>query len=309
MKKKEYKLPTGNSEIHVYSWLPDNEHSIKAVMQIVHGMAEHGKRYADFANYLTSNGFAVFACDHRGHGKTAKNRDELGFFANENGWNLVVEDLKALSRHIKEQFHEKPFFVFGHSMGSLLTRNYIMQPPLKLSGVILSGTAGKQGVLGAFGVVLTQILMLFNKKNSKSPLMNNLGFGAYNKQFQPVRTEFDWLSRNNEEVDKYIKDEYCGFLFSLKAYNDLLKGLIYVNKQQNINKTASNLPICLVAGNNDPVGNNGRGVTQVYNAFIKAGIQRIQLKLFDDCRHEILNETNKTEVYDFVLNWCNKIMA
>ncbi len=306
MNKQEYKLPTANTQLHIYSWLPDDIQKVKAVVQIVHGMAEHGKRYTDFAQFLTTHGFAVFADDHRGHGKTAPNSDALGFFAPKNGWNLVVEDLKTVSRHIKKQFPDKQFFIFGHSMGSLLTRNYIMQPPFKLSGVILSGTAGKQGLSATFGVALMKILMLFNPKNTKSQFVNKLGFGSYNKQFAPVRTEFDWLTRNHDEVDKYINDKYCGFLFSLEAYNDLLKGLIYVNKQQNINKIARDLPICLIAGTHDPVGNNGKGVKQVYKAFQNANIQDVMLGLFDSCRHEILNENNKTEVYNFVLNWCNK---
>ncbi len=308
METNQYKLTVGDKDIHIYSWLPKNKSDIKAIVQIVHGMAEHGERYSDFANFLVEHGFAVFASDHRGHGKTAKNSDELGFFANKNGWKLVVEDLKAISLHINDKFPEKPFFIFGHSMGSLLTRNYIMNPPLKLSGAILSGTAGKQGLLGQAGLFLTRFLMLFNKKNSKSNFMNTLGFGSYNKQFQPIRTEFDWLSRDTAEVDKYINDKYCGFVFSLKAYNDLLKGLIYVNKQKNINKTVSELPICLLSGTDDPVGDNGKGVKQVYNGFRKAGIQHIRLKLFDDCRHELINETNKMDIYNFVVQWCNFLL-
>ncbi len=308
MKTIQYKLPVGDTQIHIYSWLPDNPDDIKAVVQVVHGMAEHGGRYADFASFLVKNNFAVFASDHRGHGQTAKHKEELGFFAKNNGWNLVIDDLKAVSAHIKHQFSEKPFFIFSHSMGSLLTRNYIMNPPFKLQGVILSGTAGKQGLLGTIGVKLTQFLMLFNKKNSKSPTINKLGFGTYNKQFKPTRTDFDWLSRNNAAVDAYIKDEYCGYLFSLKAYNDLLKGLIYVNKQQNINKTDFDLPICLISGTHDPVGKNSKGVEQVYNAYLKAGLKDVRLKLFNECRHELINETNKMEVYNFVLCWYNSFL-
>ncbi len=309
METKQYKLPVGNTEIHIYSWLPDKHKSIKAIVQIVHGMAEYGERYADFASFLVKyGGFAVFASDHRGHGKTAKNKSQLGFFAQKNGWNLVIDDLKYISSHIKNQFPQKPFFIFGHSMGSLLTRNYIMDIPFELSGVILSGTAGNQYLSAKAGVFLTQILMLFNKKESKSPTMNKLMFGTFNKQLKPVRTEFDWLSRDNIEVDKYIKDEYCGFLFSLKTYNDLLKGVIYVNKQQNINKTDPEIPICLISGTKDPVGHDGKGVEQVYNSYQKAGIQNIKLKLFDECRHELTNETNKTEIYNFVLQWCNSLV-
>ncbi len=310
MRTNQYKLKVdSNTDIHIYSWLPDNDNDIIATLQIAHGMAEHGERYADFAGFLVNNGFAVYANDHRGHGKTAKSEAEFGYFADKDGWNIVVQDLKTISVHIKEKHSDKPFIVFGHSMGSLLMRNYIMQPPVQIAGAILSGTAGNPGLLGKFGVFLTRLIMLFNKNNSRSNIMNYLSFGTFNKQFKPARTKFDWLSRDNNEVNKYINDPYCGYIFTIKAFNDLLKGTLYVNNQTNIEKTNNKLPICLIAGKNDPVGENGKGVTNVYNAYIKAGLKNVELKLFDNCRHELINETNKQEIYEFVLNQCRKFIS
>ncbi len=301
-KNFKHKLDTG-TEVQIYEFLPDDEQNIKGIIQIAHGMAEHSARYSDFASFLCKNGFAVYANDHRGHGKTADTNDDLGFFDHSEGWNKVVDDLKAVSRYINEQYTDLPFLVFGHSMGSMLMRNYIMNPPVKLSGAIICGTAGHPGALGKMGLAITKFLMLFNNKKSKSKFIDSLSFGAYNNNFKPTRTKFDWLSRDNNEVDKYIEDPLCGFLFSLKAYNDLIGGLLYVNTQKNINKTNADLPICLISGDKDPVGNNGKGITELYNNYKKAGVKNIKMNLFKDARHEILNETNKEEVYNYILDW------
>lgn len=306
MKSNEYKLSTTEDfEIQVYEWLPDDTSSIKGLVQIAHGLAEHGKRYADFANFLTRNNYAVYANDHRGHGKTAGKIESLGFFAHENGWDKVIDDMKVLSRHIVEKHPEKPFFVLGHSMGSFLTRKYILEPPFKLNGAILSGTGGNPGFLGSVGIFLTRVIMLFYPKNSQSKLMDKLSFGAFNNNFKPNRTEFDWLSRDNEQVDKYIEDPYCGNISSLKLFNDMLNGLLYVSKQSNIDKTAEDLPVYIFSGAKDPVGNNGKGVTEVYDKYKKAGIKNIKLKLYSEGRHEMLNEINRDEVYKNILDWLN----
>ncbi len=307
MKSNEYKLKvTEDHEIQVYEWLPDNAENIKGILQISHGMAEHAKRYKYFAAFLTKNNYAVYVNDHRGHGKTAGKIDKLGFFSEENGWRKVVDDLKALSLHVKEKHPNKAYFVFGHSMGSFLMRDYISNPPFKLSGAVISATAGDPGFLGKIGVLITRILLLFVSSKKKSKLMDSLSFGAYNNKFKPNRTKFDWLSRDNEQVDKYVEDPYCGFICSTLFFKDLLTGLLSVNKQSFIDLVAEDLPILFFAGDNDPVGNFGKGVIEVRDKFINAGVKDIDFKLFEGGRHEMLNEINKDEVYRFVLNWLNK---
>jgi len=307
LKSNEYKLNTAeDKEIQVYEWLPDEGTEINGLLQISHGMAEHAKRYRYFAGFLTQNGYAVYANDHRGHGKTAGKIENLGFSSEKNGWGVIVDDLKALSLHIKDKHPKKPFFILGHSMGSFLLRQYILNPPFKLNGIILSGTAGNPGALGKIGVFMTKFLMLFNSKRSPSKLMDTLSFGAYNKKFKPNRTTFDWLSRDNEQVDKYIDDPYCGTIFSLQFFNDMLKGLLFVSQQSTIDKTAEDLPILIFSGDKDPVGENGKGVNEVYNKFKKAGVKNITLKLFTGGRHEMLNEINNDEVYMLILDWLNK---
>jgi alpha-beta hydrolase superfamily lysophospholipase len=303
----EYKIKTSdNKEIHVYEWIPENEENIKAVVQIAHGMAEHAARYEDFALFLNKNGYAVFANDHKGHGKTAGTLENLGYFADKDGFWQVVQDMRTVTDKINERFPGKPIFLFGHSMGSFLSRYYSIEDSSKLSGLILSGTAGHPGLLGKIGQLLTSVIIAFSGKKSQSPLMTKLSFGAYNSQFKPNRTDYDWLSRDNEQVDKYVNDLFCGTIFTVGFYNDLLGGLLYVNDEKEISKTDKNLPIYLISGEKDPVSENGKGVTELHGKYKKMGLQDVEMKLYTDARHEILNETNKEEVYNDILNWLDK---
>ncbi len=307
MNTSEFKLTIDQDlDMHVYAWLPDKDITLKGIVQIAHGMAEHAKRYEDFANFLTKNGYAVYANDHRGHGKTAGSVENLGFFCEEDGWQKVVDDLKLLSHHVKEKHPTIPLFVLGHSMGSFLTRQYLMDPKIKIQGALLSGTANHPGVIGKAGLLLTKLLLLFNNPKSPSPLMDTLSFKAYNNSFKPNRSAFDWLSKDSSKVDEYIADPYCGTIFSIQFYNDLLKGLLYISDVNNIKKTNQNVPILVFSGTNDPVGENSKGVQAFYSKLKTAGIKDITLKLFEDGRHEMLNETNRKEVYAYILGWLNE---
>ncbi len=306
MNKSEYKLKAiDGTQIHVYEWLPDEPTDVKACLQIAHGMAEHAKRYDDFATFLNKAGIAVFANDHRGHGKTAGNVENLGYFADENGFEKVVSDMRVLTDKIHSEFPEKPIFLLGHSMGSFLSRFYAIEDASKISGLILSGTAGDPGILGKVGKLLSGLIASFSGKKSQTPLMTSLSFGAYNKQFKPNRTEFDWLSRDNEQVDKYVNDPYCGTVFTAGFYRDMLGGLLYVNQNQAIKKMRKDLPVYLISGDKDPVSENGKGVKEVFEKLKKSELKDIEMKLYPDARHEILNEINKEEVYYDVLSWIN----
>ena len=304
---KEYKIKTtDNQEIHIYEWIPEDKYNILGVIQIAHGMAEHAARYEEFASFLNKHGYAVFANDHKGHGKTAGTLENLGYFTDENGFEQVVNDMRSLTDKINERFADKPLFLLGHSMGSFLSRYYSIENSSKLKGIILSGTAGHPGMLGNVGKMLSSIIISFNSRKSQTPLMTKLSFGAFNNAFKPNRTEYDWLSRDNKEVDKYVNDLFCGTIFTAGFYNDLLGGLLFVNNQKEINKTSKELPVYLIAGDNDPVSANGKGVTEVYEKYKKAGLKDVQIKLYPSARHEILNEINKAEVYYDILNWLEK---
>jgi len=307
MKASEFKLGIDqNLDMQVYAWLPDKDVPVKGILQIAHGMAEHARRYEELASFLTDNGYAVYANDHRGHGKTAGSVDNLGFFSEKNGWQKVVKDLKILNLHLREKFPKLPLFVLGHSMGSFLTRQYLMDSNSTVQGAILSGTANHPGLLGKVGVLLTKVLLLFNNPKSPSSLMDSMSFKTYNKAFKPNRTPHDWLSRDEKKVDEYVADPYCGTIFSLQFYNDLLKGLLYISDKNNIKKTNQNVPILVFSGTNDPVGENGKGVRDFYTKLKTVGIKDLTLKLFDKGRHEMLNETNREEVFAFILDWLNE---
>ena len=290
-------------EIYTNKWLPDKTESIKAIVQISHGMAEHSTRYKRFAEALTAANFAVYANDHRGHGKTAGKIENLGYFADSNGWQRVVEDMKELSLHIKENHPGIPIFLFGHSMGSLLTREYLFTYSQEIDGAILSGTAGDPGLLGSIGILVSKLESFLRGKKTKSSLLDKLSFGKFNNAFKPNRTAFDWLSRDEAEVDKYIADPYCGTVFTAGFFNDMLKGIKNINCFSNIQKMPKKLPIYLFSGAYDPVGENTKGVSKLINTFKKAGMEDITSKFYKDGRHEMLNETNREEVFSNVIQW------
>jgi len=293
------------TKIHVYKWLPEKP---KAVVQIAHGMAEHAGRYDRFAQKLADEGYAVYASDHRGHGKTAGTLDNVGYFADNNGWQRVVDDLQELTSTLQSAHPNLPFFLFGHSMGSFLFRNYIFSDCKDINGVILSGTGNNPKLLISLGKLVAAWQVKAKGPQGKTMLMHNMSFGSFNKAFRPNRTDFDWLSRDNEEVDKYISDPFCGGVFTAGFYRDLMAGLAEIGCMDNINKIRKDLPILLFAGDMDPVGNKGKAVKQVYEIYKKAGITDVSCRLYEDGRHEMLNETNRQEVYDDVITWMDSHM-
>jgi alpha-beta hydrolase superfamily lysophospholipase len=307
MKSDTFTFKTSDGiQIFTYRWVPDEASAVKGVVQIAHGMAEHAARYERFADALTKAGYAVYANDHRGHGKTAGSQDNLGYFADENGWEKVVEDMHTLTVIIKKENPNKPFFLFGHSMGSFLSRNYSMLYASELIGLILSGTGGDPGAIGKIGLFVAKMDAMFHGRKAKSEIMNKLSFGAFNSAFKPNRTDYDWLSRDNAEVDKYINDPLCGTVFTAGFFCDMLGGLDFINNKENIGKIPKNLPIYLFSGAKDPVGANTKGVNQVYNSLKNAGIGDLTLKFYEDGRHESLNEINRDEVFRDVIAWLDK---
>ncbi len=287
-------------KIHVYHWAPDKTPT--ASLMIAHGMAEHAARYARFAEVLTASGIDVWAEDHRGHGKTA-GEGELGWLASKNGFRRVVEDLHELSDYIKNQNKGKPFFLLGHSWGSFLSQGYIALYGKELSGCILSGTAGNGGALIAVGRALANLGCAFVGQKKKTPLMDNMSFGAFNKNFQPVRTQFDWLSRDPVEVDKYVNDPFCGFVCTFGFFRDLMGGLMWIHNPVTMAAIPQELPIYMFAGSKDPVGGATGSFDRLFGDYQKLGIRDVSKKLYPEARHETLNETNRQEVMQDALAW------
>jgi len=294
------------TEIYVYNWIPDENINIKGIVQIAHGMAETAERYERFAEKLTKEGYIVYIHDHRGHGKTAKTIENLGHLAEKEGFKWLVEDVHQLSEIIKKENPYLPLFLFGHSMGSFVTQRYIMLYGQELKGVILSGSNGKQGIILDIAILLAKNEVRKNGRKAKSEKLNKLSFGSYNNAFKPNRTEFDWLSSDNDEVDKYINDPFCGSVFSCGFFYDFLVGLKEIQVNENISKVPKDLPILIFSGDKDPVGKNGKGVLKLYRTYKKINIKDVTYKLYKEGRHEMLNEINKDEVMGDIVQWLNR---
>ncbi|MDZ5473000.1 alpha/beta hydrolase [Bacillus sp. 31A1R] len=295
--------------VNIHSQLWKSEAKPRAIVQIAHGMAEHIERYDHFARFLVENDCFVYGNDHRGHGKTAAAKEQLGYFSDERGFDIVVEDMLQLTNMIEKKHPQTPIILFGHSMGSFLARRLIQMEGTKYSGVILSGTGGDPGWLGKVGIWLAAREVKKKGKKAESPLLEKAIFGSHNKSFKPNRTEFDWLSRDESEVDKYIEDPLCGNKSKAGFFLDLLTGISAINKMEWINQIPKDLPIYLFSGDQDPVGNFSKGVLQVFKSYVDAGIKDVTYKLYPNGRHEMLNELNKEEVYKDILNWMNEKLS
>ena len=291
------------TDIFVYTWTPDDKVKVKGIVQIAHGMAETGARYERLAKKLTDNGYIVYINDHRGHGKTAKTVENLGHLAETEGFKWLVEDLHQLSGIIKKEQPDLPLFLLGHSMGSFVVQRYIMLYGQELKGVILSGSNGKQGIILHIAQFLAKVEVLQKGRRAKSEKLVKMSFGNYNKAFKPNRTEFDWLSKDAAEVDKYINDPFCGTVFTGGFFYDFFTGLIGIENKRNIAKVPKELPIYIFSGEKDPVGRQGKGIIKLFDTYQGMGIKDVTYILYKEGRHEMLNETNREEVMSDVLAW------
>ncbi len=293
-------------ELITYFWECEQP---KGIVHIVHGMSEHAARYNEFALYLNQHGFLVFASDLRGHGKTAGSLDKVGLLAMQDGWDKVVNDVINLSKELDKKYADLPLYLLGHSMGSFIARSVAILCPGEIDGYIFSATAGHPGIKGKVGLQVSNLNLKVMGKKNRSNMMTQLAFGDFNKKYKNKRTEKDWLSKDNDIVDDYIDDPYCMQIFTSQFFNDLLSGVLTINETYNIRKMDKKKPILLFAGDMDPVGDYGRGPKEVYEKFKRAEIEDVQLKIYKTGRHEMLNETNREEVYEMVLRWLNNKQA
>jgi len=291
-------------ELLGYLWTPEQAFPLRGVVQIVHGMAETALRYQRFAGKLTENGYVVYAFDQRGHGKTAGSLDQVGVFA-DHGMERLVEDQHEIGGLIRREYPQLPVLMFAHSMGSFVGQGYI-QNYSDLAGIVLSGSNGKQGLLLSMGRFLAQREVKKTGRAKASPKLTQLSFGSFNKAFKPNRTNFDWLSRDNDEVDKYIADPYCGGVFSAGFFADLTQFLLAIQNPENVKKVSVRLPILLISGAKDPVSNEGKGVRILEKTYRTHGVSDLTCRLYPEARHELLNETNRNEVMDDVVGWLDQ---
>ena len=295
---------TGKNTIRARKCVPDGE--AKAVVQIAHGIAEHIERYDDFMEFLASNGFVAVGNDHLGHGKSISKPAELGIFAEANGWSYVVKDMDQLRDRMHKEYPDLPYIFFGHSMGSFLTRTFMIQYPDKYDAVILSGTGHQSKALILAGCSAANMMTKLRGPAGDGKALNDMAFGSYTKRIDNPRTALDWLSVNTENVDKYIADPLCGFVAKVSMYRDMMGGIKFLTNQKNIDKMNKDAPVYFMSGAEDPVGDYGVGVEKAYKAFCHAGLHDVTIRLYPNGRHEMLNETNHQEVYQDILNWLNE---
>lgn len=291
----------GKTPIHAVEWLPEGQ--VRAVLQISHGVAEYILRYEPFAEYLTARGFAVVGHDHLGHGQSVAEGSARLYFGPKGSWNWVVDDIDRRRNLAKEKFPQVPYFLLGHSMGSFLARTYLIRYPGAVDAVVIMGTGQMPPAVIAGGMAVAAEEARRVGEDQVSPLVDKLSFDAYNKRFAPNRTGFDWLSLNQDNVDRYIADPLCGGNASTGLFREMLGGLSFIAKPRNLKRMNLNIPVLFISGEMDPVGDCGKGVQRAYESFRKAGVRDVSLKLYPELRHEILNETCRETVYDDIYQW------
>ena len=288
-------------QIHVQTWSPDGDPV--GVIQLLHGLGEHIRRYERFARVAVGRGYAVYGHDHRGHGLS---EGERGYFADENGWHKVVEDVRVVNDHIRSAYDSKPVFLVAHSMGSFIGETFAMHYGARLEGLLLSGSSWPQRIQLLPARLLAKLESLRVGKRGNSALINALGFSAFNRPFRPVRTEMDWLSRDEAEVDKYVADPHCGGPFTCGLWLDFLGGLYELGSDHALTRIPSDLPVLVTGGGADPVGGE-KGMTRLAMHYMQTLHQRVKLKIYPDGRHEMLNEVNRDEVMADWLNWIESL--
>lgn len=273
-------------------YIPEGD--IKGIFHLVHGMCEYIERYAHIFAALAEQGYVCCGYDNLGHGKTARDESELGFIAHRDGWKYLVRDVKAFEDAVKKMYAGKPLYLMGHSMGSFISRIAAENYGDEIEKFIICGTGGPNPA-APVGLLATDIIRLLRGEKHRSKLVNMLAFGAYNKRFDGD-SDFEWITKDRDIITKYEGDKFCNFKFTVSAMHDLVKLNRLANRPAWFRNMRKDLPVLLISGTDDPVGDYGKGVTRVYERLKAAGLEDVNLKLYDGCRHEIHNDTCKDEV-------------
>lgn len=308
MKKEEFSFlsTSGECNIRAIRYIPDGE--VSAILQISHGMQEFIDRYENFAKYLCDRGFLVTGNDHLGHGGSVNSEDDWGYFAEKNGNQALIDDLYEVTKITKQLYPDKPYFLLGHSMGSFYARQYLCEHGNELNGAIIMGTGHQSlNTLNA-GITACRMFAMGRGWRHRSRAVNAMAFGSYNKKFEPARTRVDWLTRDEKIVDWYLNEPRCTFMFTLNGYYNMFVGLIRLHDKELLNKVPKQLPILFVSGEEDPVGDFGKGVIDAANSLMDVGCTRVGIHLYPEDRHEILNELNREKVYEDLYNWFQEIL-
>ena len=303
----EFSFLSSDGKSSIYAKIHEpNEGEIRGVVQLAHGMVDHVERYGELVAYLTGEGYVFAGNDHLGHGKTAKCKDDFGFFASKDGYKYVVDDLYTMNQELHKRYPGKPVILLGHSMGSFLSRLYAVKYPTSLDGIIIHGTGGKNPAL-PFGKIVVAVLRAIKGERYRSALVKKLSFMGYNSRFDKSEGDDAWLTRAGELVADRNGDDRTNFIFTLAGYNDLFTMLGECNSSHWYSEYPKSLPTLLMAGADDPVGNYGEGVREVYDGLSKEGVVALDIALYEGARHELFNETNRAEIFRDMCDWLSSL--
>ncbi|MBS7340591.1 MAG: lysophospholipase [Lachnospiraceae bacterium] len=303
VKKEEFTFDSrdGKTKLHAVRWVPEGK--VICILQIIHGMAEYIERYEPLAQFLGEKGILVTGDDHLGHGKSVEPEGTYGYFCEQDPATVVVRDVHRLKKMTQEDYPGIPYVILGHSMGSFILRNYLFRYGTGIEGAIICGTGSKPQALVKFCKIFAALQGAFLGDKHVAKLLDKLAFGNYNSRIPDAKTGSDWLCTEEQIVDNYVKDELCGFIFTVNGFKTLFELLNRLNKTENLCRMPKELPVLFIAGDMDPVGDYGKGVRKAYEDFMSIGMERISLKLYPGGRHEILNEKNKQQVYEDIYPW------
>lgn len=303
VKKEEFMFDSrdGQTKIHAVRWIPEGK--VSGILQIVHGMAEYIERYEDFAQYLGEKGILVTGEDHLGHGKSVPKGGTPGYFCEQDPATVVVRDVHRLKKMTQEDYPGLPYIILGHSMGSFIFRNYLFRYGTGIQGAIISGTGSQPKFLIKISKLITAVQGVILGQKHVAKMIDKMAFGAYNKRIPGAKSSYDWLCTDESVVDAYLADPLCGFTFPVNGFKTMFELLDRLNKTENLKAMSTALPVHFIAGEQDPVGNYGEGVKQAYESFQQIGMKHVTLKLYPECRHEVLNEKNKYDIYEELYLW------
>lgn len=292
------------TQIHAVRWLPEVE--VKAILQVAHGVTEHILRYEELAEYLTKEGIAVIGNDHLGHGTSIAEDSEPMYFGPEGSWNWVVEDIKTCMELTRKEYPNTSYYLLGFSLGSFVTRTYLIKYPETLNGAIIVGTGQTPLLQIAMAKYLANKEAKKEGEDKSTPIIRKLTFETYNKRFKPNRTDYDWLCASNDSLDKYIVDPLRGRAMSSGLFREMLNGMDFTSRQENVDKMRKDIPILFLSGEEDPVGKQGKGVKRAYKSFKKSGIKDVSIKIYPGLRHDILHEDCRKEIFAEIYKWIEK---
>ena len=304
MTKEEFYFESRDkmTKLHGIRWIPDGK--IHAILQIAHGMVEYIDRYQEFAEFLTSRGYLVTGHDHLGHGLSVSQEMDYGYFCDqEESITVLVKDIHRLKKITQEMYPDVPYYLLGHSMGSFLSRKYVTMYGTGIDGVLLVGTGAQNNVRLAVGRIVSSCLGKLRGWHYRSDFINQLAFGKYNKRIDQPVSKNDWLSREESNVKAYNKDKQCSFIFTVNGFYTLFSLIAEVQKKGQLNQLPLRLPVYFLAGAEDPVGHYGKDVERIYNCYKELGMKDVTMKLYPGDRHELLNETDKADVYADIVTW------